>query len=77
MRSKGKVNIVCRLIQKYNAHLAQHNVAFHIDSNTGRVAIRNPTISYPHGIFDGEVNNLYQMALKNCQLVEEQVIYLI
>lgn len=50
MCSKGKISVMCRLIQKYNLHLSQFNLAFRIDPNNGLLLLTNPTIYFPDGL---------------------------
>lgn len=77
MHSKGKANIMSRLIQRFNLHLAYHNVSFSIDTNNGRVAIRNPTVYYKTCISAENMKQLSDLMVRNFQLVQSQVIYLI
>lgn len=69
MHSKGKANIMSRLIQRFNLHLAYHNASFSIDTNNGRVAIRNPTISYQKFITPENIKHLSDLMVMNFQLV--------
>lgn len=77
MCSKDKTNALCRLLQKYNAHLTHHNALFYIHPHNGIVTIAN-TILTPHRRFSNEdLKQLHEIATANFYLVKEQVIYLI
>ena len=77
MYSKGKISAMCRLIQKYNLHLVEFNLAFRIDHNNGLLLLTNPSIYYTDGLSTNHLLSLHQLALKNFQLIKEQIIFLL
>jgi hypothetical protein len=77
MGSRGKISAMCRLIQKYNLHLMQFNLAFRIDPNNGLILLTNPAIYFPTGLANEHLLSLHQLAARNFQLIKEQVLLLL
>lgn len=77
MKGRGKVNIFCRILQKYNVHLEKHNIALFVDVANATIVLRNPLFVQGPGITGDAFKELHDIASKNVQVIKDQVIYLL